>query len=220
MEIEKRARRQAMVVMVVAALSYCLMEYHSPFRSQAWGQILSALHVPDRLYGVLRNHTWDGVLFYAIVPLLAILALRQNPLKWGLGIGRWPWTVGLTAAGTAGATLLLLLAVQLPVFQQYYDLLGPQGNLWPWIGLFAVDMLVWEFFFRAFMLFGLEPALGELAIYVQMVPFAIAHIGKPEIETLSSIVGGIVVGYIVRHCRSYWPAFVLHLVIGLTMYTL
>ena len=63
-------------------------------------------------------------------------------------------------------------------------------------------------------------ALGELAIYVQMMPFAIAHLGKPEIETLSSIAGGILLGYVVRHCRSIWPAVVLHLIMGLIMYNL
>jgi membrane protease YdiL (CAAX protease family) len=59
-----------------------------------------------------------------------------------------------------------------------------------------------------------------LAIYVQMIPFAIAHIGKPDIETFSSIAGGILIGYLVRWCRSFWPAFILHLIIALTMYTL
>ena len=61
------------------------------------------------------------------------------------------------------------------------------------------------------MLFGLDPALGEYAIYVQMIPFAIAHVGKPEVETLSSIAGGILLGYVIRQCRSFWPAFLLHL---------
>ena len=220
MELEKRARWQAITVMVVATLCYCLMDYHTPFRSRAWDRVLHSMGVSAEHYATLYNHTWDGVLFYLILPTIAILALRQNPLKWGLGIGRWKWTLGWTVAGTVGATILLLLAVRMPIFQRYYDRLGPQGKLWPWVALFAVDMLVWEFFFRAFMLFGLEPALGELSIYVQMIPFAIAHIGKPEMETLSSIVGGVLVGYIVRHCRSFWPAVVLHLVIGLTMYTL
>jgi len=194
-----RPRQQAIIVIVVSTLCYCLMDYHSPFHQK----------------------TWDGVLFYFAIPLVAILLLRQNPLKWGLSVGEWKWTLGLTLAGTAGVSLLLLGAVRLPVFRSYYDLLGPKpGNLWPWIALFAIDMLVWEFFFRGFMLFGLEPAFGEMAIYVQMIPFAIAHIGKPELETLSSIAGGILIGYMVRRCRSFWPAFLLHTLIGLVMYTL
>jgi membrane protease YdiL (CAAX protease family) len=53
-----------------------------------------------------------------------------------------------------------------------------------------------------------------------MIPFAIAHLGKPEVETLASIAGGIAIGYIVRQCRSFWPAFILHLIIALVMYTL
>jgi len=199
MRYEKRSRQQAIVVIVVSTLCYCLMDYRSPFRQK----------------------TWDGVLFYFAIPFVTILLLRQNPLRWGLSIGEWKWTLGLTLAGAAGTGLLLLGAVRLPVFKSYYDLLGPQpGRLWPWIALFAIDMFVWEFFFRGFMLFGLDPALGEMAIYVQMIPFAIAHIGKPELETLSSIAGGILIGYMVRRCRSFWPAFILHTLIGLVMYTL
>jgi hypothetical protein len=220
MNPDPRARRQAIVVMVIATLCYCLSDYYTPFRSAGWGQILSRLGLPAAQDSVLRNHTWDGVLFYVLIPALTVLALRQNPLRWGLGLGRWRWTMGMTAAGAGGVTLLLLVAVRLPILQRYYAPLGPQGALWPWIGLFTVDMLAWEYFFRSFMLFGLEPALGELAIYVQMIPFAIAHLGKPGIETISSIAGGILIGYLVRWCRSFWPAFVLHLIIALTMYTL
>ena len=220
MQADKRARWQAITVMVMVTLCYCLMDYHSPFRSRTWDEILLRLGVQAAPHDLWHSHTWDGVLFYMVIPMLTILALRQNPLNWGLGIGRWKWTLGLTAAGAIGAAVLVSLAVRVPTFQRYYDRLGPQGALWPWMGLFAIDMLAWEFFFRAFMLFGLEPALGEMSVYVQMIPFAIAHVGKPEIETLSSIAGGILVGYIVRRCRSFWPAFVLHMIIGLTMYSL
>jgi hypothetical protein len=220
MAAEARARRQAITVTVVAALTYVLSDYHTPFRSSAWSQFLMRLGASPGQLAVLHNHTWDGVLFFLVIPLLAVMALRANPLHWGLGLGRWRWTLGLTLVGAAGAALLLYVAVRLPVFQRYYRPLGPQDGLWPWIALFAIDMLAWEYYFRSFMLFGLEPALGDLAIYVQMIPFALAHLGKPEIETLASIFGGILIGYVVRWCRSFWPAFVLHLIIALVMYTL
>jgi hypothetical protein len=188
-----------MAIIVVATLCYCLIEYRSPF----------------------GHPTWDGVLFYFAIPVATLLALGSRPSEWGLGIGRWRWTLGLTLALVVGEILLLLGAIRLPSLQRFYAPLGPpEGTLWPWIGFLVIDMFTWEFFFRGFMLFGLEPALGELAIYVQMMPFAIAHLGKPEIETLSSIAGGILIGYLVRYCRSMWPAFVLHLIMGLVMYNL
>jgi hypothetical protein len=127
-------------------------------------------------------------------------------------IGHWKWTLGSIAIGMAGVAVLLFLFARTPSMRDYYRPLRPSPDLfWTWLGLTAVELLAWEFIWRAFMLFGLEPALGELAIYVQMVPFAIAHVGKPEIETLSSIAGGILLGYVVRKCRSFWPAFLLHL---------
>jgi len=199
MKKERHARWQAMAVMVVATTCYCLMMYHSP----------------------LNNYTWDSVFFYFLLPFLSVMLLGQNPLRWGLTIGRWKWTLGLTAMGVVGMAILLLIAVRMPVFQDYYGDRGPDaGALWPWLGALAVEMFAWEFFFRGYLLFGLEPALGELAIYVQMIPFAIAHAGKPEAETLSSIAGGILVGYIVRQSRSFWPAFLLHLMLGALIHLL
>ena len=194
-----RARLRPMVIVVVATLCYCLEEYRSPF-----GQ-----------------STWDGVLFYFVLPAITLLALGCKPSEWGLGLGRWRLTLGLTLALTLGEILLLLAALRLPSLQEYYARLGPEkGMVWPWVGFLAIDMFVWEFFFRGFLLFGLEPALGEMAIYVQMIPFAIAHFRKPELETLSSIAGGILIGYVVRACRSVWPAVVLHLIMGLVVYNL
>ena len=194
-----RARLRPMVIIVVATLCFCLIEYRSP----------------------LDHSTWDGVLFYFGIPALTLLALGSKPSEWGLGLGRWRRTLGLTLALAAAEVLLLLVAIRLPSLQEYYAIRGPPGGaLWPWIGFLVIDMFTWEFFFRGFMLFGLEPALGELAIYVQMMPFAIAHLGKPEIETLSSIAGGILLGYVVRHCRSFWPAVILHLIMGLIVYNL
>jgi hypothetical protein len=188
-----------MVIIVVATLCFCMIEYRSPF----------------------DHPTWDGVLFYFAIPALTLLALGSRPSEWGLGLGRWRWTLGLTLGLAAAELLLLFLAIRLPSLQEYYAPLGPSpGAFWPWIGFLVIDMFTWEFFFRGFMLFGLEPALGELAIYVQMMPFAIAHLGKPEIETLSSIAGGILIGYVVRHCRSIWPAVILHLIMGLVMYNM
>jgi len=190
MQPDRSTYVQTVVVLVVATLTYCLSEYHTPFAEAAW----------------------NNALFYLVIPLLTILLLRQNPLRWGLGLGNLKWTVGVILVGAIGVGFTLFLFSQSPAMRNYYRPLRPTpAQFWRWLGLVAVELFAWEYLWRSFMLFGLEPGLGEFAVYVQMVPFAIAHLRKPEIETLSSIVGGILLGYLIYKCRSFWPAFLLHL---------
>ena len=48
-----------------------------------------------------------------------------------------------------------------------------------------------------------------------MIPFAILHFGKPEIETISTILVGIYFGYVCFRGNSYWPAVLMHLYINI-----
>jgi len=78
----------------------------------------------------------------------------------------------------------------------------------PWNTL--LDLFGWEFFFRGFILFAFARKFGANAIWLQAVPFALAHIGKPEIETLSTIFGGFGLGWIAYRTRSFVYPFLLH----------
>src|SRR3972149_3352041 len=60
----------------------------------------------------------------------------------------------------------------------------------------ALDLIGWEFFFRGFLLFGLMRLMGPTAVVAQAVPFALAHLGKPEAETLSPIFGGTLFAWV------------------------
>ena len=61
------------------------------------------------------------------------------------------------------------------------------------------------------MLFGLKRDFGEGAILVQMIPFALLHAGKPEVETIGCILTGLYFGYVAYRTNSIWPVFVIHL---------
>jgi membrane protease YdiL (CAAX protease family) len=77
-------------------------------------------------------------------------------------------------------------------------------------------LLGWEFFFRGFMLFGLERKFGRMAVLVQAIPFAIVHFKKPQLEAYGAIFGGIFLGLIGLRARSFLPCFLLHYMIILT----
>lgn len=65
------------------------------------------------------------------------------------------------------------------------------------------------------MLFGLEKKFGYYAVLIQMIPFVILHNGKPDIETFSSIIGGIALGILALRTRSFIYGVFVHFAIML-----
>jgi len=43
-----------------------------------------------------------------------------------------------------------------------------------------------------------------------MMPFFFAHFGKPPIEALGSIFGGVIIGLLAIRVRSIWPCVIIH----------
>ncbi len=81
---------------------------------------------------------------------------------------------------------------------------------------YIVYYIGWEFFFRGFMLFGLEKKYGAFtAILIQTIPSAIVHIGKPASESFAAILAGLVFGYLAIRTRSIFYSFILHAAVGI-----
>jgi membrane protease YdiL (CAAX protease family) len=75
----------------------------------------------------------------------------------------------------------------------------------------AVDLFGWEFIWRGFLLFGMAAVLGPgPAIWLQAVPFAFMHLGKPEVETISTIFGGAAFGFIAWQSGSFLYPWIIH----------
>jgi membrane protease YdiL (CAAX protease family) len=159
---------------------------------------------------------WLGSLVYfAVLPVLAIFVLlRKNPLNFGLRLGNWrSWCFHVAVTFLVGLPALYIASRYSSLVSYYtieqFDLLG--YSLETIVYLFA-----WEFLFRGFLLFGLKEKLGESSILVQMIPFVLLHLAKPEVEAISTILMGIYLGYIVYRGNSYWPAFIIHLFINIS----
>jgi membrane protease YdiL (CAAX protease family) len=155
----------------------------------------------------------SSLLYYLVMPLVVLGALRRNPLQFGMGPGNpkvWGWQVLIACLVLAP---ILYGASRLPAFQSYYRMDGFNPAVYA-LETF-VYLLGWEYIFRGFLLFGLKDRLKEGAILVQMVPFVLLHLGKPELETISTVFTGIYFGYLAYRGNSYWPAFIIHLFINI-----
>jgi membrane protease YdiL (CAAX protease family) len=130
-----------------------------------------------------------------VVPLaLIVLVLRDRPARYGLRIGDWRAGAAIALAGCAVMTPVVLALVRLPAFAGYY---APQAA--PPLDVFVttvLEVVPAEFFYRGFLLFALLRVVGPIAVVIATVPFAFAHLGKPEVETLSTLGGGLLYGWL------------------------
>jgi membrane protease YdiL (CAAX protease family) len=149
----------------------------------------------------------DRVVLYLFVPLLFVLfAFRENPRNYGLTLGDWKAGLVITFAGILlMAPIIWYLGKSDPSMKGYYK---PFVSGLPWNTF--LDLIGWEFFFRGWILFGYARKFGAEALWLQAVPFALAHIGKPEIETLSTIFGGFAFGWVAWRTRSFLYPFLIH----------
>jgi membrane protease YdiL (CAAX protease family) len=154
---------------------------------------------------------WDRFLFYFVGSALFIWLVYREPLaNFGFRLGDWRRGLLLTAAACALMAPVLYFAARNPAMQAFYQA-KVTTSLTRLTLLNGVELFGWEFIWRGLVLFGLARALGPgPAILLQAVPFAFMHLGKPEIETLSTIFGGAAFGLIAWRTRSFVYPWLIH----------
>jgi len=173
---------------------------------------------------LLGTHKIFGSFFlFGIIPILIVkLIFREKLADYGLQLG-----IGRRVLVNSLIFVPLMLVISLltgrdPAFWIVYPY-NPVVTDAPM--LFFCHSLTylayyfgWEFFFRGFMQHGLRDAMGiSNAILVQTMASAILHFGHPMSETLGSIGGGLLWGFLVLRCRCLWAGFIQHSVLGITL---
>jgi|GEM_PF-541486 len=97
------------------------------------------------------------------------------------------------------------------------------ARCWPWLfASHAICYLMfyvgWEFYFRGFMLIGLEESLGRAsALLLQVMASCLLHIGSPATETFGAILGGLLWGLLVFRTRSLLSGLAQHYLLGISL---
>ena len=169
--------------------------------------VSTLLLIVNHYYHITTHKYIDRVILYLFIPLIVILfVFRESPRDYGFTLGDWKAGLIITFAGILFMTpIIWYLGKNNPSMSTYYK---PFVAGLPW-GTF-LDLIGWEFFFRGWILFGYARKFGAEALWLQAVPFALAHIGKPEIETLSTIFGGFAFGWVAWRTRSFLYPFLIH----------
>ncbi len=168
----------------------------------------------DEYFSLTSVKEVDRTIFYLVVPVLLILLVFRHPIRdYGFQIGDWRAGISLTLVAIVILAPVLWIAVRhSPETADYY-----QGSLLT-AGLFwltVLELIGWEFFFRGFILFGYQVQFGDHALWLQAVPFALAHLGKPAFETLTTLFGGFLFGLVAKRTRSFIYPFLIHLFVAI-----
>ncbi len=169
--------------------------------------VVSTLVLILSYYHRFTSSRWlDQTILFFIVPMLVILLIfRESPGSYGFSLGDWKAGLLITLAAILLIAPVLWLVARGGAMQSYYE---KQAGGLPWNTF--LDLFGWEFLFRGWILFGYLRKFGPEAIWLQAVPFAIMHLSKPEVETLSTIFGGFVFGWVAYRTRSFLYPFLIH----------
>jgi len=174
--------------------------------------VSTLLLIIESYFSVTPWEHLDRFVLYLLVPLGVIVFIQgESPREYGLQWGNWRAGAALTLLGLILMTpVIVYLGTRNPGMQDYYRR-GQTGGV---LGANALDLIGWEFLFRGWILFGYARRYGPDALWLQAVPFAVAHIGKPGVETLSTIFGGFAFGWVAYRTRSFIYPFLIHLFIA------
>jgi membrane protease YdiL (CAAX protease family) len=172
----------------------------------------------DRNPGMQRLQALDRLALFVAVPLLvALVAFRDKPSRYGLRVGDWRWGLGLAIAGCAVMTPVVLAVAGVRDFRAYY---APSWSSLPDVLVTnGIDLFSAEFLFRGFLMLTLVRAIGPVGVLVATLPFVFTHLTKPELELLSTLAGGMAYGWLTWRTGSIlWGALAHTYILTLLMW--
>jgi len=173
-----------------------------------------------------RRYFWDkslleNTIFLQVIFLILMIlfVFREKLSDYGLGLGfkrRGLIFIGVLFIGYLPFLWLLCTNTS---FIEYYQPKIIHINTWQILLFFVLNSFLnlfeTEFVFRGFVLFGLRKDLGDAnAIFIQVIPYSLLHLGKPEIECYGSVIVGIALGYLAIKTNSVWYGLFLHWILA------
>jgi membrane protease YdiL (CAAX protease family) len=180
--------------------------------------IFSSAAMTAEWYNYLSAFFLLGVISIAVIKFV----FKESLAGYGLQIGDWKFWIPAVLVVGAVMVALSYPSAKDPQYIAEYPLYKGAGDSTQMFAIHAIAYLIfylgWEIFFRGFMQFGLTERFGIWgAILVQVALSCIVHIGKPDSEIYSSILGGLVWGIMVYRSKSIWPSITTHWILGISL---
>ncbi len=157
-----------------------------------------------------------------IVPaLLTRPILGRSPRSLGLGLGRWREGLVWLVVWVPLVVAISWFSAPSTALQAVYPLGNPEltvESFVPHILGYLLYYVGFEYFFRGFLLLGLEDRLGGTGANLLQAGIAtLFHLGKPPIELLAVYPASLIFGFGTLRLRSIWYAVLVHWVLGVSL---
>jgi membrane protease YdiL (CAAX protease family) len=171
---------------------------------------------------VLLANKWSGTALLGLFPLLLIRFVLGQPLSdYGAGPvqhpNTWRWMLLVS-------TLVLAMVWSHSRKPQHYSMYPlirrttwSRGLLLQSLMASSAFIIAYEFLFRGFLLFACLPLTGPwVAIALNVLIYALAHVHKGIGETLGSVPFGVLLCWVTLSTGTIWAATGIHLVMTLS----
>lgn len=160
---------------------------------------------------------WAGstIGIYVLVPVLYARTFGQSVRGYGLSATFVRSEAVIVALIAPIALAIVWLASSDQRFLDTYPFY--KGDGWSLVAFevaYGASFVALEFFFRGFLVFAGQPVLGVHAVPVMAFTYCLLHLGKPLPEAASSLIGGLILGYLALRLRSILAGVVAHLTIA------
>ncbi len=156
----------------------------------------------------------DFIVFFLIPAGIIRYIFKEKLRAYGIDRGNSKLGFNYTAVSLIVMIVVLWFISAQPSFTLFYPHYSGAKYSWTLFFIYETGMLfylfAWEFIWRGYMLFGLKEKFGVYSIFIQMIPFVILHNGKPFVETLGAIGGGIFLGFLAFRTGSMLYCFFIH----------
>lgn len=166
---------------------------------------------------------FSSFLLLGVLTLAIIRYVLKEPLRsYGLALGDWRFSLAAFAIIAPVMVLLTIPAARDAQFLAEYPLdkgAGASATAFIWHAVtYLFSYISWEVYFRGFMQFGLRDKFGpRFAILIQTAVSCIVHIGKPDGEIYSSILGALIWGVVAHRSDSILAPVLTHWALGVAL---
>ena len=209
-------------VLLTATVFQVVARFHTSrfaFRALASGMTTD----PSRqeLYEYCLWLIGDFLLQFPLLLLLVRLILKDAAAGYGLKLGEFRLGLKVSLVFWMCMLPVLWFVSGSAAFQHIHPAPGLAKTEWMAFWLYECCSILyiigWEFIWRGYVLFGLKEYVGYYAVFIQMIPFALLHLGSPELETYAAIVAGVGLGMLAFATRSFWYGALAHMLVLGTM---